>query len=145
MSRKRIIVIASVGVLATALGVAAHFRKVALDRTLSAVCASNMISICSANLMYASVHENTFPTKLSSLEVVLSTPHTFVCPGNDSNPLRMTRNWADVDKYSDYEIVSPGMLAADKDKVFIRCKIHGHLGYSDMTVFDGVRRRGKFE
>ena len=44
---------------------------------------------------------------------------------------------------SSYEIVTPGLPDGDTNGVFLRCKIHGHLGYADATVFDGVRRRTK--
>lgn len=44
-----------------------------------------------------------------------------------------------------YEIVTPGVHEDATNTVFMRCAIHGHLGYPDMTVFDGVRRRKKHE
>jgi hypothetical protein len=44
-----------------------------------------------------------------------------------------------------YEILAPGMRSDDTNIAFLRCTIHGHLGYSDSTVFDGVRRRHKFD
>jgi hypothetical protein len=44
---------------------------------------------------------------------------------------------------SSYEIVTPGLKDGDTNGVFLRCRIHGYLGYADATVFDGVRRRTK--
>jgi len=43
-----------------------------------------------------------------------------------------------------YELLSPGLPAIDVNTAILRCKIHGHLGYADGTVFDGVTRRGKY-
>jgi hypothetical protein len=35
------------------------------------------------------------------------------------------------------------MPADDFSNAFFRCTIHGHLGFADGTMFDGIRRRTK--
>jgi len=71
----------------------------------------------------------------------VNTPKILCCV-----PGRRVATWSAFGPESyTYEIVTPGVHETAKDTVFVRCKIHGHLGYTDGTVFDGVRRRGKFE
>jgi hypothetical protein len=66
-------------------------------------------------------------------------PSILICPGDRTRA--PAANW---EKFSDtecsYEMVSPGMSEVETNRVFIRCKVHGYLGYGDMTVFDGKTR-----
>jgi len=72
----------------------------------------------------------------------LATPKLLVCPGDR---MRVpAKDWASLAPTNcSYEIVAPGMNADDTTNVYFRCKLHGHLGYADGTVFDGKRRRTK--
>ena len=83
-------------------------------------------------------------------------PSNFICMSNEINAPKIlscvpgrrarTEDWADFrPENCTYEILAPGMRVDDTNTAFLRCTIHGHLGYSDSTVFDGVRRRTKFE
>ena len=83
-------------------------------------------------------------------------PSNFICMSNEVNTPKIlscqrsrrarSSDWsAFTAENCTYEIVAPGMRAEETNRVFLRCTIHGHLGYSDCTVFDGVRRRTKFE
>jgi hypothetical protein len=83
-------------------------------------------------------------------------PTNFICMSNEIGPPKMlsciparrtrTEDWAEFTSQNcPYEILAPGLRVDDTNTAYLRCTIHGHLGYSDSTVFDGVRRRGKFD
>ena len=70
------------------------------------------------------------------------TPRLLLCPSDHTRP--MPTRWADVTpELTSYEIVSPGMPESDTHTVYLLCQIHGHLGYADATVVDGLERRGR--
>ncbi len=102
-------------------------------------CASSVVSICTAGRMWAEDHEGRFPTNFVCMTNELGTPKVLSCV-----PARRTRDWSEfTSNHCTYEIVTPGVHRDAGDTIFLRCTIHGHLGYPDMTVYDGVRRRGK--
>ena len=46
-------------------------------------------------------------------------------------------NWATFTANNcSYEIVAPGIYKTNTNVVFLRCKIHGYVGYSDGRVLD---------
>jgi len=98
-------------------------------------------------MVWATEHDGRFPTNFEFiLQLNMQTPRLLICPSDTQNPLRKATNWSGIDPaLSSYEIVTPAKSLSDTNSVFLRCKLHGHLGYGDGTVFDGVRRRGKFE
>jgi hypothetical protein len=105
-------------------------------------CASSICSICLGGMLYANEHDGSFPTNFVSFQNELNTPKILRCSG-DRSRIR-AENWKEfTDANSSYEIVSTNLRENDTNKVFIRCRVHGHLGYPDGTVFDGVRRRSK--
>jgi hypothetical protein len=109
-------------------------------RAQSMSCASSMVSITCAGRMWAADHGGKFPTDFFSMGNELVTPKVLSCL-----PERRTALWSTLTPSNcTYEIVSPDVSDTASNSVFIRCTVHGHLGYSDMTVFDGVRRRGKY-
>lgn len=101
-------------------------------------CAIQLAAICSAGKVWAGGHEGKFPLNFPSASNELASARILICP---SDKARLTGgracSFADVT----YELVSPGVSVSDTNAVFVRCPIHGHLGYPDVTVFDGVRRR----
>jgi hypothetical protein len=74
----------------------------------------------------------------------ISTTKILVCAADHKR--QPATSWANLtpDNCS-YELLSPGLSATDTNTAILRCTVHGHLGYVDSTVFDGVRRRGKFD
>lgn len=143
MSRRRIILY-SAGV-ACALGVVALLfaLSAAKRRAESLGCASSITSICLAAHLWAEDHGGFMPTNFICMSNEISAPKILSCvPARRAH----TENWADFSPENcTYEILVPGMRVDDTNTAFLRCAIHGHLGYSDSTVFDGVRRRTKFE
>jgi hypothetical protein len=104
-------------------------------------CASSMVSISCAGRMWAQDHDGHFPTNFLSMSNELVTPKILSCLSE-----RRTDLWSSLTASNcTYEVVSPGVSEGASDAVFIRCSVHGHVGYTDMTVFDGHRRRGKFD
>jgi hypothetical protein len=143
MSGRRIILY-SAGVACT-LGVVALLiaLSAAKRRAESLGCASSITSICLSAHLWAKDHGGLMPTNFICMSNDISAPKILSCIPARRTP---TENWADFRPDNcTYEILAPGMRVDDTNTAFLRCTIHGHLGYSDTTVFDGVRRRHKFD
>ena len=110
-------------------------------RAESLTCASSVTSICLGARIWAEDHDGFMPTNFICMSNEVNSPKILSC-----QPSRRASNWsAFTPENCTYEIVAPGMRADETNKVFLRCTIHTHLGYSDSTVFDRVRRRHKFD
>lgn len=109
---------------------------------ISKYCGNYMASIGKVGVLYAMDNEGSFPTCWRDLENDMSSPQILICPGSAHHDAEFSwSTFSETD--SSYEIVSPGLSQDKVDTVFFRCKIHGHLGYPDATVFDGEKRRTK--
>lgn len=107
----------------------------------SVTCGNFMSSICFAATVDADDSEGFMPTNLVFLKNWAS-PKWLICP-SDSSRIPGS-DWASfTSANSSYEIVATNMHPSDTNTVFMRCKIHGHLGYPYGYVFDGVQRRTK--
>ena len=139
MRKRRLIIIGLLAVMLLAsVGLTALAR--AKSRAESLACASSIVSVCHGGLLWAQDHGGYFPTNFLMASNEIVTPQVVSCDRS-----RRVRSWAEfTPAHSTYEIVTPGVHEDATNTVFIRCTIHGHLGYPDRTVFDGVRRRGKF-
>jgi len=145
------IVMSRRGVIFYSAGVVCALGIVALVASLSAAkrraeslgCASSITSICLAAHLWADDNGGLMPTNFTCMSNEISAPKILSCiPARRAR----TENWADFTPQNcTYEILAPGMRVDDTNTAFLRCMIHGHLGYSDGTVFDGVRRRHKFD
>lgn len=140
MNKRAIFIFAGVFVLVVgALVVAAPWAK---RKAESVSCGNYMASIGCAARLWAEDHDGHLPSDLLSMSNEVITPKILVCPGDHAR--QPAASWAVFTPAdSSYEIVTPGLKDGDTNGVFLRCKIHGHLGYADATVFDGVRRRTK--
>jgi len=139
---RRVLRSISIGFLAVlVVGVAVFVLSgAARRRARSFSCASSVVSICCAGHLWADDHGGNFPTNLICMSNELATPKILSCL-----PDRRANSWsAFTPDNCTYEVVTPGVHQDATNAAFLRCIIHGHLGYPDMTVFDGVRRRGKF-
>ena|SRR5437867_403969 len=129
-------------VTVTVLVVLALAARAAKRRAESMQCGNYIVSICFAARLWANDGDGHLPADLLSMSNAVGTPKIFICPGDHSR--QRAADWASfTPAQSSYEIVTPSLRDGDKNGVFLRCKIHGHLGYADATVFDGVRRRTK--
>ena len=108
----------------------------------SAMCGNCMASIGCVALLWAEEHDGHLPPSLRSMSKVIASPRILICPGDRTR--KPAKDWSSFTaSNSSYELVRPTPRAHDTDGVFLRCKVHGHLGYADATVFDGQRRRTK--
>ncbi|MEW6305010.1 MAG: hypothetical protein AB1705_16160 [Verrucomicrobiota bacterium] len=101
-----------------------------------------MVSIAYGARFWAAEHGGRLPSDFLSMSNELAVPKILHCPGDHSR--QPAPSWAAFTSAdSSYEIVTVGLRDGDRNGVFLRCKVHGHLGYADATIFDGVRRRSK--
>ncbi len=120
--------------------------RMAEQKANSYKCGNSLISACYAGKMWAYDNGGYFPTN-----VVMFTndipPIALICPlKHDAFRSRGSRGWSEFNlSEADFEIVSTGLKGDEPNGVFLRCKIHGHLAYTDGTVFDGSKRRRKNE
>ena len=143
MRARRSIIFSVLAVLAVGAAVFVITARAAQRRAQSLNCASSVVSICYAGRLWAEDHGGSFPTNFTCMSNEVATPKILSCL-----PARRARtsDWsAFTPDNCTYEIVTPGVHEDATNTVFLRCTVHGHLGYPDMTVFDGVRRRGKFQ
>jgi len=105
-------------------------------------CGNYMASIGCGARTWALDKGGRLASDFQSMSNELATPKLLVCPGDR---MRVpAKDWASLAPTNcSYEIVAPGMNADDTTNAYFRCKLHGHLGYADGTVFDGKRRRTK--
>ncbi len=131
-----------VGTIALGLVIGYSMLQAAKAKAVSLNCASSICSISFCARLYAHDHGGIFPTNFISFQDDLNTPKILRCSGDRART--RAENWKEfLEANSSYEIVNPGLREDATNQVFIRCRVHGHLGYPDGTVFDGVRRRGK--
>ena len=138
MSKRRIIILSVLAGFAVLIAAFCVWVSVERKRVESINCASAVRSICLAARIWAEDHGEFMPTNFISMSNEVGTPKILSCQAG-----RRVSDWsAFTPENCTYEIVSPGMRTDETNKVFMRCTIHGHLGYSDGTFsFDGVRRR----
>ena len=139
--KKRVAIISVAVLLVIIVGIL--FAAAAAKRKAESVqCGNYMVSIGFAARLWAEDHDGHLPSDFLSMSNELATTKILVCPGDHSRqPAASWSVFTPAD--SSYEIVTPGLKDGDTNGLFLRCKIHGHIGYADGTVFDGVRRRTK--
>src|SRR6185503_2887196 len=126
-------------ILSTALVALVGCAQPQKQRAGSHACGNYMVSIGFAARLYAEDHDDYLPSDLLSMSNEVIAPKILVCPGDHSR--RPAASWAVFTPAdSSYEIVTPHLREGDTNLVFLRCKIHGHVGYGDGSVFvDGHR------
>jgi hypothetical protein len=136
-----ILAVTVIALLAVAFGV---FCFIAQRRADSSICQSGITSMCLAARLWADEHDGLMPTNFICFSDELATPKILICRGDHLQ--QPASNWATFTTNNcSYEILAPGLRLGDTNTPFLRCTVHGHLGYSDSTVYDGVRRHGKFD
>jgi len=100
-----------------------------------------MSSIGVATRVWSDDNHNILPDNLVIMSNELATTKVLICP---SDRIRQPAiNWASFTvTNSSYTLLTPGIPWNDTN-AFLRCQVHGHLGYADGTVFDGKQRRTK--
>jgi hypothetical protein len=121
---------------------AAFLVPPALERRADSIgCINQMVAIGMAARMWANDHQSQLPPDLLTMSNEVVSPKILFCPRDRS---RRTTDWAifAADGGS-YEVVTPALSTSDTNAIFLRCRVHGHVGFSDGTVFDGKRRASK--
>jgi hypothetical protein len=139
--RRRRAVIGTVAILLVATG----FLVTVLNRKRaeSRMCAGRLFPLTFSAMMWANEREEHYPTNLMYLSSEWRA-RRLICPSDTLRKPAQDWDSFDPDRNSSYEIVSPGIVQGDTNRAFLRCRIHGHLSYTDATVFDGERRRRKY-
>jgi hypothetical protein len=138
----RLLPIALVTVVLVGGSVVALYRLYGRQRAESVNCGNYMSSIGCGVRLWAQDNGGHLPSDFRSMSNELSTTKILVCPADHQRI--PAKDWAQLDVTNcSYEILAPGANVADTTNAYFRCKLHGHLGYADGTVFDGKRRRTK--
>ena len=141
MKGRKLIVVGAVLVVAVGVLVLFALSAPLNQRIQSMQCGNQMSSIGYAARLWASETGN-YPRDFQSLSneiIALSILH---CPSDIARPI--LHSWVEVTPENiSYEVLAPGMSQTNTSGVFFRCRVHGHSGYGDGTVFDGKRRRTK--
>jgi hypothetical protein len=138
VSKKRSVLLGMVVVVAV---LATTVVTLARRRAQANACCSTMVALCYASKLYAQFNADCLPSDFRALKGY-SAPSILICPGDKTRT--PAKDWAGYTAENcSYEMVSPGIGVNETETVFFRCKFHGHLAYSNCTVFDGTRRRSK--
>jgi hypothetical protein len=140
--KKRSILISCAGAILVVGSLLAFARPYAKRHVESVECGNLMSSIGIGALTWALDNSNHLAHEFRPMSNELCSPRFLLCP-SDRDRVR-AKDWGSLDQTNcSYEILSPGMSDRDTTNAYFRCKIHGHLGFADGTVFDGKRRRTK--
>lgn len=76
------------------------------------------------------------PPDFSFLSNEISNPMLLICPADHLR--QAATNWAtfSMSNNSSYEILAPGLEQSKTNTIFMRCKIHGFVGYPDDRLTD---------
>ncbi len=106
----------------------------------SEACGSNMKAVGLAGRLWANDHVELMPTNFMCMSNEVVTPKVLHCPADHERPRVST--WDEFsEENSSYLMVSPGAKEGTTNVVFIRCRIHGHLGFVDGSVFNASRTK----
>jgi hypothetical protein len=101
-------------------------------------CVNNLKQMGLAARIYATDHNDTFPSNFLAMKDELDTPKILICPSDSKPAVSATLTWENFDPaQSSYEFVTRGLTESTpgvEKKVFFRCKIHGHECMGDGRV-----------
>jgi hypothetical protein len=98
-------------------------------------CISRMYGTLCAAKLWSEDNGGRLPPDFISMTNELSWPKILFCPADHLH--QPMTNWATFTANNcSYEIVTPGIYKTNTNVVFLRCKIHGYVGYSDGRVLD---------
>ena len=135
-------VIIVVAVLAGGVACLLVARGCAKQRTELIGCGNYMVAIGFAARMWANDNGDHFPPDLLSMSNEVIAPKILICPGDHLRKPAAT--WASfTPEQSSFEMVTPSLRDGNTNAVFLRCKIHGSVGYADGSVFVNGKRHHK--
>jgi hypothetical protein len=99
-------------------------------------CVNNLKQIGLAARIYAIDQGNVFPASFVAMSNVLSTPKLLICPGDKAR--KPAGNWQEFGPANvSYEFLNPNGSETNPYVLLTRCPVHGHVGLSDGSVFQG--------
>jgi hypothetical protein len=115
----------------------------ARDKARAKTCGSQMISIGLAARLWAGDNNDYCPSNLALLSSEIGTLKVLLWPSDRSRS--SIASWESLaSDNSSYEIVTKGLRVDEPNKIFLRCKIHGFVGYANGRAFDGKREIRKY-
>lgn len=139
-SRTLKIVSVSISLVVVVLVSFIYISGVAMSRAESVQCANNMISIGFGARLWANDRVELMPTNFICMSNELVTPKVLHCRTDRAHA--SVNSWEEFsDEKSSYLMVSPGSKEGTTNVVFIRCRIHRHLGFPDGSVTDAGRTK----
>lgn len=145
VKRRKLIILVSVLVVIAIIVLAIPFGR---KKAEAISCGNSMIAIGLAARIWAEDNRNYnnsdyYPSNLASMSNEIGTLKVLLCPSDHSR--NTAANWDSLTPdNSSYEIVTKELHAGDTNGVFLRCKIHGFVGYADGAVYDGKRQLHKW-
>jgi hypothetical protein len=138
--RDHIIFFSILGAAAIGGGTLLYILKRSGDAGDSANCASNMKAVCLAAWLWANDRNDFMPTNFICMSNEVVTPKVLHCRADHTR--REVSSWEKfTEDKSSYAMVSPGIRAGTTNGVFIRCRIHGHLGIADGSLLNATRTK----
>jgi hypothetical protein len=94
-------------------------------------CSNQMhVILVAATLMWPEEHNGHLPSDFLSMSNELGTPKILLCASDHSH--RAAPNWNSFTTNNcSYEIMARGVLDTETNRIFMRCRIHGFVGYAD--------------
>jgi hypothetical protein len=106
-------------------------------------CGNNTVCIAFAARVWAGDNNHRLPDNFLCMSNELATTKVLICPSDTIH--RIAGDWNSfTTNNTSYEIVGPNLRDNDFSNAFVRCTIHGNLGYTDGTYFDGHSRKTKW-
>jgi hypothetical protein len=136
---KRIVFIVSSIIAGSAVVFAATLPLLKRHAELTG-CSNQMHAVLfAAALVWPDEHGGRLPSDFLSISNELGSPRLLVCPGDHLH--QPATSWVSLSASNcSYEIVAPGLLKGSTNQIFMRCTIHGNVGYADDRLLD---RSGK--
>ena len=103
----------------------------------SIACVNNLKQVGLAARIWASNNGDVFPPNFLTMSNELSTPKILFCPADKGHSA--ARNWAGFGSANivSYEFLNPSGSETNPYVLLTRCPIHGHVGLSDGSVWQG--------
>jgi hypothetical protein len=136
----KILAVALFAFIAMAIASGLYCSSVAMKKAQEISCANNMIAVCFSGRLWSNDHADRMPTNFICMSNEVVTPKVLHCPADRERP--QVGVWEEFsEEKCSYVMVSPGVPPGTTNSVFIRCRIHGHLGFPDGSVRDANRSR----
>ncbi len=100
-------------------------------------CGNLMNVILCSERMWTNDHDDHLPSDFLSMSNELCTPKFLICPGDHNRPIASSWTTFTTNNCS-YEWVTSKLSETNANRIFIRCPIHGYVGYVDGRVLDAA-------